>query len=223
MHKGYLSHIPRLPVSALLFYSSMVVLRKLGILPGPTQVLAFLEGLYDSYGLTGLFLASFLEGIVYVGLYFPGSFIVALAIILSDGTFHSLLAISLIVAGALTLTSFLNYLLGKKILAQTGGHLPEDEKTHVFSKALFASLIHPNALAFYFFDAGTKHHNFRKIGLVPLVMIPYGLGMGYLIYALKDPLKSAIENPAFMIGVICIWLLIAIIRAKKKKRTPIAV
>ena len=117
MFKQVFQKIPKLPLSALIFYVSIVMLWKFGHIPSPSNIFLFLENLYYSYGLTGLFIASFLEGIVYFGLYFPGSFIVALAVILSDGTFKSLLSISLVVATALTITSLINYTLGKKILA----------------------------------------------------------------------------------------------------------
>lgn len=117
--KSLRQQIPKLPFSALLFYGGLVALRKLGYIPGPTNILTMLENLYLVYGLAGLFIASFLEGIVYFGLYFPGSFVVILAVILSNGTFLSLLHISLIVAGALTLTSMINYTLGRRILSES--------------------------------------------------------------------------------------------------------
>src|SRR3989338_8084453 len=117
MLKQFFRKIPKLPLSALIFYVSVVILWKFGYIPSPSNILIFLESLYNSYGLSGLFIASFLEGIVYFGLYFPGSFIVALAVILSDGSFISLFLISLIVAFALSVTAIINYTLGNKILS----------------------------------------------------------------------------------------------------------
>jgi len=61
--------IPWLPLSALIFYLTAVVLWTINLIPPPTEIFIFLENLYNDYGLIGLFIASFLEGIVYLGLY----------------------------------------------------------------------------------------------------------------------------------------------------------
>ena len=220
MLKQFFRKIPKLSLSALIFYVSVVILWKFGYIPSSSNILLFLENLYTSYGLTGLFIASFLEGIVYFGLYFPGSFIVALAIILSDGTFKSLFLISLVVAIALTITSLINYSLGRKILANRLNKELLAESKPVFSKGFFASFLHPNALAFYFFNSGIKKQNFLKVLLVPLIMIPYGLALGYFFYSIKKPLRTAIESPYIIISLIILWILLAfLLENKNKKRT----
>lgn len=216
MFKQIFQKIPKLPLSALIFYVSVVILWKFEYIPNPSDIFLFLENLYYSYGLTGLFIASFLEGIVYFGLYFPGSFIVALAVILSDGTFQSLLFISLIVATALTITSSINYILGKKILSNKLNKELLHEKKLIFSKGLLVSMLHPNALAFYFFNSGIKKQNFLKILLVPIIMIPYGLVLGYLFYSIKEPLKTTLENPYLMISAILFWILFSFLINKNK-------
>ena len=210
--------IPKLPLSALIFYVSVVILWKFGYIPSPNNILLFLENLYQSDGLTGLFIASFLEGIVYFGLYFPGSFIVVLAVILSDGTFKSLLCISIVVAIALTITSLINYTLGRKILANRLNKELLLEKKPVFPKGLLASMLHPNVLAFYFFNSGIKKQNILKVCLVPLIIIPYGLALGYLFYSIKEPLRTAIESPYIMISVILLWILLAFLLENKNKK-----
>lgn len=216
MLKKISQKIPKLPLSALIFYISVVILWKLDYIPSPGNILLFLENLYSSYGLNGLFIASFLEGIVYLGLYFPGSFIVALAVILSDGTFRSFLAISLVVAAALTLASIINYTLGRKLADKLNRGLSGENKK-IFSKGLLVSMLHPNALAFYFFNSGIKKHNFLKIFLVPAIMIPYGLGLGYLFYAIKEPLRTILESPYLMTAFILFWLLFAFLFGNFKK------
>jgi membrane-associated protein len=218
MIKKIFQKIPKLPLSALIFYVSVIALWKSGFIPSPSNILIFLESLYDSYGLIGLFIASFLEGIVYFGLYFPGSFVVALAVILSNGSFASLLLISLVVALALTITSLINYFFGRKINASRINREILLEEKKVLSKGLFISMLHPNALAFYFFNSGIKKQNFLKILFVPLIMIPYGLALGYLLYSIKEPLKRAIENPYIMITAVLIWIFLAFIMENRKLR-----
>ena len=203
-----LKKIPKLPLSALIFYTAIFILWKLKFIPSPSNILIFLESLYNSYGLLGLFIASFLEGIVYFGLYFPGSFIVALAVILSDGSFISLFLISLIVAFALSATSIINYTLGNRILSNKLDRKLFQKDKKILSKGILVSALHPNALAFYFFNSGIKKQNLLRVLLVPLIIIPYGLILGYLFYSIKEPLKRTIESPYLMVTAIIIWILI---------------
>jgi len=218
MFKQIFKKIPKLPLSALIFYISAVILWKFGCIPSPSNIFLFLENLYQSYGLIGLFIASFLEGIVYFGLYFPGSFIVILAVILSDGTFKTFLFISLVVAIALTITSIINYILGRKILANRSNKGLLLKKGPIFSKGFLVSMLHPNALAFYFFNSGIKKQNFLKVLLVPLIMIPYGLTLSYFFYLIKGPLRIAIESPYIMISVILFWVLLAFLLENKNRK-----
>ena len=219
MIKQISQKIPKFPLSALIFYAGLLILWKLNFIPSPNNILIFLENLYKSYGLFGLFIASFLEGIVYFGLYFPGSCIVALAVILSDGSFASLLSISLVIAFALTITALINYSIGKKIIANRIDRKLFIKEKKVLSKGLFISMLHPNALAFYFFNSGMKEQNFLKIIFVPLIMIPYGLALGYFLYSIKELLKMAIESPYIMISIILAWILLAFIIEHRNTRT----
>lgn len=208
--------VPKLPLSALIFYLTLCILWNIDLIPAPTKIVLFLESLYNSYGLLGLFISAFLEGIVYIGLYFPGSFIIALSVILSDGTFFSLLSISLIVALALTITSFINYFLGGHISFEN-----TENKTKLprrFSKGLIISMIHPNTLAFYFFDAGLKKRGFWKIIFVPIIMIPYGLALAYLFSTFREATKNGIESPYVMITLILVWFTLAFWFAYKRRQ-----
>ena len=209
--------IPWLPISALLFYLTAVVLWTINLIPPPTEILIFLENLYSKYGLIGLSIATFLEGIVYLGLYFPGSFIILLSVILSEGTFISLFKISLVVALTLTMTSLINYWLGRHLRFK---HLEEDllvnpKKT---SRGLWLSSIHPNLLAFYFFDSGIRKQSSLKIIYVPFIMILIGLFYSYLIYPLRFVLREQIEKPYIMITLIFIWFAVAFIFANKRRK-----
>ncbi|MBU4069554.1 MAG: hypothetical protein KJ646_01070 [Nanoarchaeota archaeon] len=218
--KEIINKIPKLPLTALIFYLTAFVLWNLGFIPSPTEIFLFLEKLYANYGLLGLFAASFLEGIVYLGLYFPGSFIIAIAVFLSNGTFFSLISISLIVAFALTITSIINYVLGRHIVSRKRKDDEFFNKRQVASKGLFLSMLHPNSLAFYFFNLGIKKQNFLKIIFVPLIMIPYGLIFAYILYFFKSSLKSAVENPYVMVTIILIWFTMAFvvsIRGSKRR------
>src|SRR3990167_1803334 len=127
--------IPWIPLSAIIF-------------------LGMLENLYNKYGLISLFVATILEGIVYLGLYFSGSSIMVLIILFSPQNFISLLSISLVITFALIVVSIINYVLGRHVLYRKGKESTEVIRDKKFSKGLLLSSVHPNFLAFYFFNLG---------------------------------------------------------------------
>lgn len=213
--KRFFHEVPKLPLSALIFYLTIFVLWNLNIIPEPKGILAFLENLYDSYGLIGLFIASFLEGIVYLGLYFPGSFIIAIAVFFTDGSFLSLLSIALIVALSLTLTSIINYVLGRYVLYKEFKHKVHNRK--ITSKGIFFSILHPNILAFYFFNSGIEKQSPLRIALVPVLMIPYGLAFAFFLHLLKEPARRALESPYIMIILIISWIILAFFFEHKRQ------
>ncbi len=209
--------IPKLPLSALIFYLFVLILWNFNLIPSPNEIMNLLERLYESYGLMALFIASLLEGIVYLGLYFAGSTIIGLIVIFSDGTLITFLNISLIVALALTITSVINYVFGRHIISRPLRETKEIKKKRKMSKGLILSSLHPNALAFYFFNLGIKKESPYKIIFVPLIMIPYGFVIAYLLYQIKPFIEKNAENPYILITIIMVWMIIAFIWKKYKK------
>lgn len=204
-----LKKIPKLPLTALLFYLGILALWSIKIIPTPQDILRYLENLYQVYGYFGLFIATFLESIAYLGLYIPGSFIIALAVFFSDGSFSSLAIITLVVDLALTITSIINYLVGSWISTKSGINMERLKKTEIYSKGIFVSMLHPNLLSFYFFNAGLERHNFKKIFIVPIFMLPYGFLVAILLSRFSGFAKQNLESPTFFLSIIVIWLVIA--------------
>jgi hypothetical protein len=125
-----------------------------------------------------------------------------------------------VVATALTLTSLINYILGRSIFSSKTKKELWVKQKWAFSTDLLASMIHPNTLAFYFFNAGIKKQNLVKILFVPLIMIPYGFALWCIFYPLRDPVKTAIESPYVVISLLLLWLIFTYIidhRNKKKE------
>lgn len=211
--------IPILPLSALLFYIATIILWKLKVIPEPKEILAFLAVLYGKYGYAGLILATFLESIVYLGLYFPGSLIIALAVFLSTGSLLELLIISVIVAMTLTVTAVINYFLGRYISLRNFWEKKEFMKeSETLSKGLFVSMLHPNLLAFYFFNAGLERRSFKKIIYVPVFMVPYGFLFAIFLSKFSKVAKEGLENPKALLVLILIWILASFIFEHRRRK-----
>lgn len=214
-----LKSIPILPLSALAFYLATIILWKLEIIPAPKEILSLLESLYDKYGYIGLVIATFLESIVYWGLYFPGSLIIALAVFFSSGSFLELLAISVIVAATLTITALINFLLGRYISLKKFPEKKEFIKeAEAISKSLFLSMLHPDFLAFFFFNEGLENRGIGKIIFVPLFMIPYGYLFGLALFKFSTPARQTLESPTALLAVLVIWIAASFLFSSKRRK-----
>ncbi len=212
-----MARIPTLPLSALLFYLLLISLWRLHLIPSPTELLRMLELFYQHYGLFGLVLATFLEGIAYICLYVPGAFIIALTVFFSDNSLISLVKISLIVSGILTLTSLINYYAGRFFFLRKF----KVKKDRVLTSnkppsKLIISMLHPNLLAFYFFNSGFKNSGLRQIIYVPLFMFPYGLLVAFILSIFSSTIRYGLESPTLMLSIIIIWFTVAYFLENKK-------
>src|SRR3989344_6323912 len=210
--------IPLLPLSAIVFYFLAVIFVQIGIFPQPDEAIKILENLYTSYGLIGLFVAAFFEGLVYVGLYFAGSFIILFVVLFSDGKLISFLSISVVVALALSLVSLVNYVLGRYIISKNLREKKELEKERKISSGLVLSALHPNSLAFYFFNLGIRKKSPWKVVFIPFIMIPYGFLLAYLFYQVKPILTENADAPYFLLTALVIWFIFAFIMKNRTKK-----
>lgn len=82
-------------------------------LPSPQELTAIIVGWYTKYGLWLVFIAAFIEGIFIIGLYFPGSFAIALSIYVFGKNPLDLFFIGGLSFLAFLHSNILNYYLGK--------------------------------------------------------------------------------------------------------------
>jgi len=210
--------IPLLPLSAIIFYFLAVTFVSIGLFPQPDDAIKILESLYSSYGLIGLFVAAFFEGLVYVGLYFAGSFIILFVVLFSDGKLISFLSISIVVSLALTLVSLVNYVLGRYIISKNLRNKKGLEKERKISSGLVLSALHPNSLAFYFFNLGIRKESPWKAVFIPLIMIPYGFLLAYLFYQIKPILTENADTPYVLLTILILWFILAFITKNRPKK-----
>ena len=209
--------IPVLPLTALGFYLLIIIMWNINLIPSPKELVDILEHLYQNYGLLGLVLATFFESIAYVCLYVPGAFIIALTVFFSDRSLASLVTISAIVAVTLTVTSLINYYLGRNLASRNFWDKKDlIKESEMLSKGLFVSMLHPNLLAFYFLNAGLEKRKLKQIIYVPLFMLPYGILVAYLLSVFSAPVRQGLESPTFLLVVILIWFAAAYWKESKK-------
>src|SRR3989338_7446901 len=82
-------------------------------LPKDQELAEIAKRLFDTYGYVALFISAVFEGALVVGLYYPGSFIIFLSVLLAGGDVPKLVAIMLIVTCAFVIGLSADYVLGR--------------------------------------------------------------------------------------------------------------
>lgn len=103
-------HIPYLLAFA---YLAFALIYQLLPLPSPEALLPILREYYQQYGALALFVAAFVEAIFFLGLYFPGSTVILVAVYLAPKTAPSLAAVAITVFLGFLFACCVNYWMGR--------------------------------------------------------------------------------------------------------------
>lgn len=84
----------------------------LDVLPSARVITKTAQAWYSSYGLIVLVLAGLIEGLFLIGLYFPGSLIIAVSVFALPSSLPTYIAIALTATATFTVTAIINYAIG---------------------------------------------------------------------------------------------------------------
>lgn len=211
-----------LPLTALVVIVSMYAVWELFNLP-PAQELALqVEGLFDRYGLPILFLSSLVEGMLLVGGYFPGQFVIILGVAISDSPAEAIVTVLVAMAG-LYIAHILNYFLGKygwyRLLTRCGFMSSIENAKGKVMKGEFVSL-----LSTYFMSsvaaivdtaAGILQMPVRKFLLYSFVALAFWATLvGTLVYVIGENVVTLVspggDGLLSLIAIIAIWAAIIV-------------
>ena len=180
-------------------------------------MIELLSNLYRDYGLPALFISSLLESIAYIGLYFPGSVVILLAVAVSDGSVFEFMTIAAVTALAIVVGSTISYYCGWYSLLRSS--VSESEVTLNEPKSTLWWFIlcnwHPNAIGLWFFKRGVdKKPLFPWIIYVWPVMFIWGLFLAFVVYAMREQVND--ERILEIFIVLFVWVVIDIYLKYKK-------
>lgn len=158
------------PLSICIFLGLFIFLYRVFGLPSPSELVALIVKWFNLYGYWLLLLAAFLEGIFVIGMYFPGSLAIALAVYSLGKTPTDLFYIGAISFFAFMFANIFNYYIGKfgyyKFLLLIGKKdiidKMQDSMDKHGSKTFFMTGFFPNFIAITSVCAGISKLNFFK-------------------------------------------------------------
>ncbi len=218
-----------IPLSFLVIYLTLVALWGIFDLPPQDKLIEIIKEFFNRYGLAVVFTGAIIEGFLLLGQYFPGGFIIFLAVISAGQNIPRVAGVVLTVSLAFFISYYLNYLVGKygwyRIFLKFGlkdsiENSKRKLEKHIL-KAVLGSYWEPNLASFTATAAGILRipaATFLNNSAIGIVI--WNIFWGIFVFLLGDTaLKLA--GRKYLISIFSIWILIVIvvnfIQAKKPR------
>lgn len=202
----------RLPAFILLIFSFMTFAIAQGWIPSGLDLLETLRQKVGDHWFWLVVFCIFLEALIIISLYFPGQYIAAVLVILSNPTSTDILLLSVAMVIATTAGSAVNYAIGR--------YYSKEAKTKPISyKTLLPALIHSSGLAIFTFNWGLQRGTNKLILIAALLNLPYYLLIMVVTVTFGEQIIAATDNPLIIGSALVLWLTIAIIRDWNSKKS----
>jgi membrane protein DedA with SNARE-associated domain len=204
-------------------------------LPPAEEMAAAAGNWFDTYGLPAFFASAVLEGMLLVGGYFPGVFVVSLGIVLTNSPLEAAIIVAVGTAG-LIIAHILNYTLGRygwyRLLAKFGlRNAMESERDKLVKRgslAIFLSYWLPSAAAITDTAAGIMRMPFKTFLLASVIStIFWDTIVGTLVYVFKSSALSIAGAPGssdiIFYAIIAVWMIVLIIIDNYKRKKSLGI
>ena len=214
------------PLSLLSVALVLVFSWKLLGLPPEEQLIEVAYVYFEKYGLITVFVSALLEGMLLVGIYYPGSLVIFLGVIFSIG--NTVLAVETVatVITALFIGYSINYFLGKygwyRLLLIFCLKKPIEEAqarvTTYGARAIYLSFWHPNIGAFTATAAGILQFPFRTFFIHAFIAtVLWNSFWGIVVYIMGKASLKLMGLP-FIISFVSLWIIFVIAKSLYEKR-----
>lgn len=200
-----------LPLTALIAIGLIGFLVQQNIIPPGMELLETIQLSFNEAFYWMIFLIIVLESIIYVGFYFPGQFFAVILVVGANPNAKDIGFLTIAMVAAATLGSFINYFLG---YFSKSSEANDDSPTKI--RNLLLAMIHINSLAFFMFAQGANQKPFKIVWLAGLFNLPYYLALIAATAVLSEQVMQMAENTYLLVGVISLWLAVALYFDVKK-------
>lgn len=218
--KQELLRVALVPMFLLVLFIVFILFYKSLGLPKKDEIIATAQQLFDTHGYWVVFIAAFLEGMLLLGWYLPGSVVIVFGVIASrNGPLNPILVVTSIVF-AFFATAITNYGLGRygwyRLFLHFGLGPPlERIKKRTKEKGLhmiWPTYFHPNLGTLTATSCGILQLPFRKFVLYSLIaLIAWNTLWGVLVYFMGN-LALRFLNMWLVVLVLFIWLVIRLFK-----------
>lgn len=211
-------HYAIAPLAYTVLFAIIAIAWKSLHLPAPEEFYIRVVKLYEDYGVIAIAVAAFIEGLMIINLYLPGSAVIILGVATARGHPGIALQVVLITSLMFIVTSILNYLIGYSGLhagvRKVGGSHFLDRANIWYSRygarAIVISCFHPNFASFVSAACGIARFPLKKfIPLITISTLTWCVAWGFMAYQFSGAVQSVITHPSLMLVLLSVWTSVA--------------
>lgn len=219
-----------LPLLFVVLYVTLKIVWEVFDLPSAEVLAQQVRFLFDKYGTVTIFFGALIEGVLLVGGYFPGVFIIFIGVIIASSASQAAFFVTIGTLGLLAGHS-INYLLGKygwyRLLVKFGlKSSVEESKNNLLNKgpvAIFSTYWLPSLAALTDTAAGIIQMPFKKfITYSILSSVFWNSVVGIIVYTFNDFALSVASpggnNFRFVLLALAIWMLALLFTDYRKNK-----
>ncbi len=202
------------PAIYTVLFLLLMVIWHVAKFPSPDRIFDEVSSLYKSHGLWIVGLSAFIEGLVLVNLYFPGSAVILIGVITFRGNPVAAASVVAVTMFAFILAANCNFAIGffglHHLIRRLGGGRWL-EKAHSWYEAkgchaLLLSYWHPNFGAFVAVACGNGRLNYNRfLRITAIAILAWNTFWGILAYHFASLAKETATQPLILLMFFALW------------------
>ncbi len=218
-----------IPFSLLIGYLILLAIQRIFNLPDNEHLIAAIKVYFDRYGLMMVFAGALMEGVLLLGQYFPGGFIIFLGVIAAGNDLGRVVEVVTIVSIAFVIGYSLNYAMGrygwylifKKFGLDQAIENAKNKLARHELNAILSTYWEPNLASITATAAGVLRIPFQKFSFYSIIgIIVWNAFWGTLVHLLGER-AFELAGFKFVMIVFGVWVLIILINNFVIKRNKI--
>lgn len=214
----------KIPLFLLFLIIGLDFLEHFGVLPSINDLAIVISSLLEQYGLVIVGPLSFLENIILINTYFPGSIVILTAMALTAGNpvrgLLTYLNIYLFAFLAYHLNYYIGLYLGDKLQLKADKHKRKDYKVINLWLEFFITFWHPQLAAYTCFKLGEENFQYKDIRKYILVVsFFWNTFWGLAMYFVGQFANTKINFQGLSYIYIIVWLSMKIYRFYSSENT----
>jgi len=210
-----------LPLTFVVVYLILALIWKVFALPTDEKLVSIVSSLFNHYGLVIILVSAFIEGLLLLGQYFPGSFVIFLGVISAGKDVVRASEVVGVVSIAFFFAYLCNYLLGKygwyRLFIKFGLKNSIDRTKKKLQKHVFKTFI----LGYWAPDFATITATAAGVLKLPLKtflfystisLLFWNIVWGTIVFTFGMAALKAVMGVAYVLIILTLWVAILLIR-----------
>ena len=214
-----------LPLVFLGIFVSLYLIWIVLELPPEKELVSIAKGYFDKYGLVTVFVSAIFEGLLLIGWYFPGTFVVVLALLLAGNNVLQVAEIAALAVAGLVVAYTVNYIVGKygwyQLFIAFGLREPLEKAKLRLTKyglsAIFTTYWQINLASLVSTAAGILQFSFFKFLTYSAVAAACWMTFWSSLIFVSGQAALALVNLRFIVLAIIGWIVLRLIFRKRNQ------